>query len=223
MKTLDRGLFIVLEGADGTGKTTQAGLLHKHLIQEGYDAILTREPGGTRIGNILRDIMLYEDISRPTELFLYMADRAENVNKIIKPLLDENKIVICDRYYISTLIYQGLIRGWMFETLMSLHVLCTQHLYPDVNIILHNDTPLKMDDDKWDSAGIEFHNKIREGYRGIKDFFIRGSFEDTPTVKPFCIYGGVEDIEVYAKSKEQVHEEIKEIINAYLENKIKQD
>jgi dTMP kinase len=109
---LNKRYFITLEGPDGSGKSTQAHLLSEKLTAGGYSCIVTEQPGGTEVGRRIRNILLDPqfDICAKTELFLFLADRAEHVAKIVRPSLEENTIVISSRYLYSTLVYQGLVR-----------------------------------------------------------------------------------------------------------------
>ena len=107
---MKKGLFITLEGGDGAGKTTQINILRDKLINEGYDVLLTREPGGTAISEKIREIILDRDNSEMdpmTEAMLYAAARAQLVNEVIKPALEEGKVIICDRFVDSSIAYQS--------------------------------------------------------------------------------------------------------------------
>ena len=117
MKGVNKGLFITFEGADGCGKTTQIELLNKYLKDNGYNTLLTREPGAKGLGTKLREILLNYDgeVSSNCESFLFLADRAQHVDCIIKPAIKEGKIVLCDRHIDSTVAYQGYGRGVNIE------------------------------------------------------------------------------------------------------------
>ena len=107
------GKLITLEGPEGAGKTTQISALLKWLLESGYDPVATREPGGTELGRRIRHMLLdvRSDITDRAEILLYAADRAQHVEKVIIPALDQGKIVLCDRYIDSTMAYQGYARG----------------------------------------------------------------------------------------------------------------
>ena len=113
------GIFITMEGPDGSGKTTQIDLLKKYLAKKGYDIVIAREPGGTVIGEAIRKIILnpeYEEMGHMTELLLYASARSQLVNQVIKPALAEGKAVICDRFVESSAVYQGIGRGLGIDT-----------------------------------------------------------------------------------------------------------
>ena len=114
-----RGYFITLEGADGCGKTTQSRLLQEYLEQQGYEVVWTREPGSIGLGQRIRELLLYYDgeVAPRCEAFLFLADRSQNIEHVIKPAVAEGKIVICDRHTDSTIAYQGYGRGENIEEL----------------------------------------------------------------------------------------------------------
>lgn len=128
-----KGLFLVFEGPDRSGKTTQAILLKDFLITQGFKVILTREPGGTDVGEEIRKILLnpQKKISPLTELFLYEASRSQHIFEKIKPALDEGKVVICDRFTIATLAYQGYGRKIDLNTIKLLNDIATSRIMPD--------------------------------------------------------------------------------------------
>ena len=167
----DKGLFITFEGVDGSGKSTQINLLAEYLKEKNIDFILTRDPGGTKLGSKLRDILLNYDgkIAPFCELFLYLADRAQHVEEVIIPALNKNKIVLCDRYIDSTLAYQGYARGLNIDEIINLNNLVTHTLLPDLTILfdINIENSIKRIGDKKDrleSEAAHFHKKVREGY-----------------------------------------------------------
>lgn len=181
---MKRGYFIVLEGADGSGKTTQARILARKLTSDGYTCIATEEPGGTDGGRIIRDIILNPSlpISPKTELFLFLADRAEHVDKVIRPALKDGKIVVCSRYIYSTIVYQGLVRKVAPQDfLLRMNLFAVSDITPDI-VFYIDVTPedgLRKakedsltshhypDGDRIEKEGIEFQQRVREGYRRI--------------------------------------------------------
>lgn len=170
----NKGLFITFEGADGCGKTTQLNLLAEYLKAQGHDVVTTRETGARGLGEKIREIVLHYDgeISSNAEAFLFLADRAQNVDKIIKPAIDEGKIVLCDRHTDSTLAYQGYGRGVDLAQAKMLNKLATSGLVPDLTFVFDVDVETSMSrvgntKDRIESAGIEFHNKVRNGYLEI--------------------------------------------------------
>ncbi len=166
-----KGYFITFEGADGCGKTTQIKLLNKYLIDIGAKTLLTLEPGGSDLGKSLREILLHYDkpVADRAETFLYLADRAQHVNNIIKPALDDKKIVLCDRYVDSTLAYQGYARGGSIEELNTLNNIATGGLKSDLTIVFDIESEIAQKrlgttKDRLEKEGLEFHKKIRTGY-----------------------------------------------------------
>jgi len=174
-----RGLFITFEGPEGSGKTTQARLLYEYLREQGYPAILTREPGGTRIGDQIRAIL--HDLSNTemlptTEILLFSASRAQIVGQVIKPALEAGKVVICDRYADSTMAYQGYGHRLDLKTLEFITHFATGGLKPDITFYLDIDVEEGLrrkraaherGEDEWtrlDQKEVEFHQRVREGY-----------------------------------------------------------
>jgi dTMP kinase len=172
------GLFITLEGIDFCGKTTQARKLASYLKRKGHDVTLLREPGGDRITEKIRKVLLSEKNSGMTpltELLLYEASRAQITQNVIFPALLEGKIVICDRYFDSTLAYQGYGRGLNKKMIKYLNEVSTFGLLPDLTILL--DVPVatsferrkkeKRKKDRLEKERFGFHQSIREGYLEI--------------------------------------------------------
>ena len=133
-------MFITLEGIEGSGKTTQAKYMVRFLESKGHDCVMTREPGGTRIGKKIRAILLdpeSTDMDPLTELLLYIADRAQHIRELVYPSLSAGKTVICDRFYDATLVYQGFARGLDIGLINQLHQLMFEDLRPDITILLY--------------------------------------------------------------------------------------
>ncbi len=176
---LKKGFFISLEGIEGTGKTTQARLLSERLIEEGYEVILTQEPGGTVIGNRIREILLHVDhreMSYMAELLLYNAARAQHLSEKILPALNQGKVVITDRFTDSTVAYQGYGRGIDIQLIMSINDIATEGIKPHLTILFDLDveTGLQRNKginkvDRLELEDIEFHKKVREGYLKIAE------------------------------------------------------
>jgi len=165
------GLFITFEGADGSGKTTQLKMLEEYLKSKNKDFITTRDPGGTRLGTKLREILLNYDgkIAPFCELFLYLADRAQHVDEVLIPSLNNGKIVLCDRYIDSTLAYQGYARGLNTDEIINLNNLVTHSLIPDLTLLFDIETGIAMKrigdhKDRLESEAAHFHEKVRMGY-----------------------------------------------------------
>lgn len=173
-----RGKFITFEGADGSGKTTQIEKIKTYLEQRGQKCILTREPGGSDLGNKIREILLHYDgeVDSLCELLLYMADRAQHVKKIIIPALNAGLTVLCDRYTDSSVAYQGYARGLDIERIMELNKIATDGLEPDLTIVFDVETEVAMQrvgeiKDRLEQEGIEFHKKLRNGYLELSKKF----------------------------------------------------
>lgn len=168
-------MFITLEGPDGSGKSTQTKWLLEQLKRDGFEAVFTREPGGTEISNQVRSILMNmknKSMFPRTEILLFCSARAQLVEQIIKPSLVEGKIVISDRYADSTLAYQGYGHGFDLKTLTDLLNFTTDNLWPDLTFLL--DLPAEKglqrrisNRDEWnrmDDYQLEFHQRVREGY-----------------------------------------------------------
>lgn len=169
------GIFIVFEGPEGSGKSTQVRLLANRLKGEGLDVVLTREPGGTPIGEQVRSILLDQAncaMLPETEALLYSAARAQLVGEVIRPALERGAVVICDRFADSTLAYQGGGRGLSIDDLRSIQRLATGGLTPTLRILV--DVPVEVglrrrfgveaEVNRLDVAGVEFHERVRAAY-----------------------------------------------------------
>ena len=168
---MKKGLFITFEGADGCGKTTQIELLNEYLLSNGYETLLTREPGGKGLGEKVRDILLNYDgeVSDKCESFLFLADRAQNIDIIVNPAVKSGKIVLCDRHTDSTVAYQGYGRGLNIERIEKLNELATGGKKPDLTFVFDIDIKTSMErvgkeKDRMENAGNEFFNRVRFGY-----------------------------------------------------------
>lgn len=174
---LGKGFFISFEGIEGTGKTTQAMLLSERLSDEGRNVILTFEPGGTVIGNRIREILLlpeHLEMSAITELLLYNAARAQHLAEKILPAIKEGKVIITDRFSDSTVAYQCYARGVDMALVMSLDRLATGGLKPDITILFDLDAEAGLarnrginKTDRIELEDIAFHKRVREGYLAI--------------------------------------------------------
>lgn len=179
-----RGLFITLEGIDGCGKSTQSEMLARSLEARGFDIALTRQPGGTPLGERVRKIVLANasaDLSPMAELLLYAADRAQHVSEFIRPAIESGRIVICDRYTDSTVAFQGYGRGLSLEIIEELNRLATEGLAPDLTILLdlmpglararldarQSEVASEKGMTRFEDEASEFHARIREGYKKL--------------------------------------------------------
>lgn len=171
-----KGVFITFEGIDGAGKTTQQHLAAQALRNRGYDVVESREPGGTQLAEGVRKLVL--DASLPlttdTQTLLYLAARSEHVDKLLRPSLAAGKIVICDRFSDSTLVYQGLAQGKSLtelDRLRQLNAFATGSLVPDLTLIF-DASPEKLlarraqrgVNDRYEQQGLEFQKRLREGF-----------------------------------------------------------
>lgn len=171
---MSKGLFVTFEGVDGCGKTTQIELLNKYLQSKGFKTLLTREPGAKGLGEKVREILLNYDgeVSPRCESFLFLADRAQNADCIIKPAIKNGVIVLCDRHTDSTIAYQGYGRGVNIAELKSLNDMAVGGLKPDLTFVFDIDAETSMqrvgsEKDRMESAGFEFFEKVRKGYLDI--------------------------------------------------------
>ncbi len=174
------GTFITFEGIDGSGKSTQLSLLANYLKQLGCDVLLTREPGGTPVGNRLRAALLdvQEKVDPLTELLVFAADRAQHVRRVLRPALGAGQVVFSDRYADATAAYQGAGRGFSPELIAEIIELATEGLKPDLTLLF--DLPLlesstrtqrrtnsKQSSDRLDGESPEFHERVRDAYLRI--------------------------------------------------------
>jgi dTMP kinase len=171
------GIFIAFEGGEGSGKSTQAKLLKGWLEEEGHKVILTREPGGSTLGNDLRKILLANEtgvISPRAEALLYAADRAHHVYSVIRPALDRGDVVITDRYFDSSIAYQGAGRTLSSNEVARISRWATESLYPTLTIILDQPADIglkrKKNADRLESESIDFHNRVRQEYLQLASF-----------------------------------------------------
>lgn len=168
------GTFLVFEGGDGAGKSTQARALFRRLSREGYRALLTHEPGGTALGEAVRRwLRTRSGLTALTELLLFTAARAQLVEKVISPALSSQHIVVCDRFTASTVAYQGYGRGLDLGLISELNEAATHGLRPDLTVFL--DMPVEIgltrkagrSRDTFESEAVEFHRRVRQGYLAL--------------------------------------------------------
>ena len=172
---IEKGLFVTFEGIDGCGKSTQVTALKDSLEKKGTKVIVIREPGATLIGEKIRSILLDKansGMSSETELLLYEAARAQIVNEVIRPALKAGKVVICDRFYDSSVAYQGYARGLPLESIDSLNRFAAGGLEPDLTFLLDLPPQAARDrmniregsEDRLETEGLVFMEKVRAGY-----------------------------------------------------------
>jgi dTMP kinase len=169
-----RGKLITFEGIDGSGKTTMLRHVAHQLQRLGIPHVVTREPGGTDLGVAIRDLVLAHEMTPLAELFLYAADRAEHVARVIRPALVAGRIVLSDRYADATLAYQGYGRGLPLELVRAVNRWATGELLPDLTLVLDCDVGLALArrgrrsaSDRFERIGEPFLERVREGYREI--------------------------------------------------------
>ncbi len=177
--------LITFEGGDGSGKTTQMKRLEGHLTSKGKTCLLTHEPGGTELGKWIRNVIVEGgrgEVANEMELFLYLADRAQHIREVIRPAMEEGKIVLCDRFTDSTLAYQGYGRGFDIELLQRMNQLASGRLQPDLTLLLDcapepalsrarrrtkEQSPGGDRGDRFESQNLEFHERVRSGFLEI--------------------------------------------------------
>ena len=166
-------MFVTFEGLDGSGKSTQAELLRKRLEADGEDVIVTREPGGTELGEKIRDLVLHGGHVTPwAEALLYAAARAQHVDDVIRPALERGASVICDRYVDSSVAYQGVARELGLKRVLDLNLTAVGGLMPDRTILLaldvaHLPDRLRRQHDRLERESGDFHARVAAGYREL--------------------------------------------------------
>jgi len=171
------GKLITFEGSEGSGKSTQIGLLAERLEQDGREVVVTREPGGTPIGEEIRHLLKHADASNnmfpETELLLFAASRAQLVREVIAPALHEGKIILCDRFLDSTTVYQGVARNLSEDPVQVVNQLAVGDIMPDLTVVV--DVPAEIGlkrarrrvsdlPDRMEKENIEFYQRVRNGY-----------------------------------------------------------
>ncbi|MEW6680910.1 MAG: dTMP kinase [bacterium] len=195
-------MFVVFEGGEGVGKSSQIKLLAEKLRKKGIPFITTKEPGGTREGKIIRRMLLGKKNSEILELFLFLADRKSHIDNVIKPALKSGKIVLCDRFFLSTIAYQGYGRGLDVGFIERLNNEVISCLSPDITFLI--DLPpekalfRKNIKDRFEMEDISFHKKIRKGYLLLSKKY-----------KKIKVISG-------AKSKEEIHQIVMEEVEKFL-------
>ncbi|KKN19043.1 hypothetical protein LCGC14_0949710 [marine sediment metagenome] len=208
MNLMNKGFFVTFEGVEGAGKSTQIKIMKKYLGKKGWPIVTTREPGGTFIGDELRDILLdvdNKDIDPKVEALLYAASRAQLVSNVIKPALEEKKVVLSDRYIDSSLAYQGYGRGLPIDAILDFNKWATSALQPDLTFLFRLPAEQGLartstkHADRIESESISFHKKVEKGYDELA-----ASYKDRYHVIDAT------------KTTEQVTQEIKAVIDNML-------
>jgi dTMP kinase len=169
-----KGYLITLEGIEGSGKSSQIAILAEYLEQNNWNVLKTREPGGTKLGERIRDLLLdtrHPDITAKTELLLYLASRAQHFQEVILPALQQRKVVLCDRFSEATLAYQGYGRGLDLNKVKTLLSYVTEGRKPDLTLLLDLEVRQglmrinsRTSKDRLEQERIEFYEKVRQGY-----------------------------------------------------------
>ena len=177
---MPRGIFITFEGTDGSGKSTQFRLFADYLRQNGFDVVLTREPGGTRISEKIRNIILdpvNTEMDPMTEALLFASSRAQHVEELIRPSLEEGKIVLCDRFMDSSIAYQGYGRG-LGDCVRIINEYAIGGLQPDITFYLDLDPDAGRErntragkTDRMEQEKMEFHRRVYNGYRELSEIY----------------------------------------------------
>ena len=203
-----KGLFVTFEGGEGSGKTTLVKRLHQHLEKQGISSVVTREPGSTDVGNTIRQIVLgpkfIGKIANMTETLLFLSSRAQHIEELIEPSLNEGKIVLCDRFNDSTVVYQGLGRGLGFDEVRNICRLACHGVEPKLTFLLDIDPRdglkrIPGEADRIEQEQISFHDMVRAGYLRLA--------KEEP--ERFCVLDGTD-------SKETLFKQAVEVLEKYL-------
>lgn len=205
-----RGKLITFEGAEGSGKSTQIQLALNYLKENHFSVVFVREPGGVKISEDIRRILLdveNKDMNDSCETLLYMASRAQLVGEVIKPALEKGKIVLCDRFLDSTVVYQGYGRNVDVKLIKLLGQFATQKIKPDLTILFDIDVKLGLSrinraKDRIESRDLAYHNRVRRGY-------LKLASQDKKRIKVIKV----------DRSREEIHESVRKYLDKLLKIK----
>ena len=191
--------FFCFEGGEGVGKTLQINLLRETLLKNKIKCIVTREPGGSVVAEKIRKIFVENNEINPyTMLCLILAARSENIEKTIKTNLEKNIIVICDRFLLSTIVYQGIINNIEIETIKQLHNLIAKNIQPCLTFIFTANPEItiprvqsKRESNYLDKVSFETHLKINESYKNYKNYYSHNSVIINAEEEPFSVYNNM--------------------------------
>ncbi len=172
---MKQGLFVSLEGGEGSGKTTTANIIKEMLEAKGYEVVLTREPGGVRVSEAIRSVIMDYNLHKKTEILLFAAARIEHLYQKIIPALNENKIVLCDRYIDSSIVYQGVAREGNVSEVKEVNYWATDHFLPDLTFFFDVEPKVALaricgeerEVNRFDQETLEFHTTIYDGYKKL--------------------------------------------------------
>ncbi len=206
---MKKGIFVTIEGPDGSGKSTQLNFIKKYFEKLEIEPVYTREPGGTAISEKIREIILDKEnkgMDAKAEALLYAASRAQHVSQVIRPALESGRIVICDRYIDSSIVYQGIARN-LGDYVEEISKWATDGLMPDLTIVIIVDPDTgksrrsNREEDRIESENNSFHQKVYNGYKSLKNKF----------QERILIVDGT-------KSMEEISNQISQALEKFLEN-----
>lgn len=175
MEKNNKGMFITIEGGEGSGKTTAIKEIKSWLEERGFDCLVTREPGGLRVSERIREVLVNEEMDVLTEAMLFTASRNEIVKNVIAPALEEGKVVICDRFIDSSYVYQGIVRGLGLDVVKDINKPITDKIMPDLTLYFDIEPEVGLErirtnnreTNRFDKEKLDFHKKIRDGYKQL--------------------------------------------------------
>lgn len=176
---MKNGYFITVEGGEGSGKTSAINSMKDFLEQRGFEVVVTREPGGIQVAEKIRDIVLFDEMDTVTEALLFTAARREHLVQKVVPALNSGKVVICDRFFHSSIVYQGIVGGLGIETIQDMNEKVVGTYVPDLTILMDVEPETGLarikqnnrETNKIDNYDVAFHHQVREGYLSLTDMY----------------------------------------------------